>query len=236
MSEGNPFILRLRERQGPLGLFHHSNTKEIALAVFLYAMVLCGLYYGGWEAAGLIFLIFSGGFFLLALFAAVGSVSHQVRIARTQNAWDELLVTGLTDGDLVNGQLLLALRPVIVLLWLSAPAVLLLLGGILWEIFSRWSLAEAIPEALGVIALIGILYGIAAITVLCLAVVSFASALNVRGAIARVGGAFLFVFLALTFSIVAALFFPVLILLPALCWYQHRVLCCSLRERLLADR
>lgn len=233
--EGNPLVLRLRRRQGIWGAFHRSNLGPLAAAILLYVGVALSLKQLGMEAVGWIFLFFNVVVFLMACIAATATVGHQVRAARTQRTWDELLLTLLTDRELVNGQLFLALRPTLLLLWLASPVHVVLLLCVVWSLFVEQPPVEALLWTIALLVAFAVAFALATVVVLSLAIMSFHAALSGRRAIGRL------VIFVLGIGIVIAappllfLLVPLLLFIPGLCWYQHRLLCCTLRERLLAE-
>ncbi len=236
MSEGNPFLTRLRRRQGIWGAFHRSNLGPLAAAILLYLATAFYLWRLGWGGIIGTLVVFHVVMLLFALLAATATISRQVRLARKNHTWDELVLTLLSDRDLVNGQLFLALRPIGLLLRLASPVLIVLLICAVWEFVIEEGIAEALRQTLLLVAGLALFYALAATTVLCVAVMSFHRALTSRGALLGI-----MVIVGAVVLLVAAPFFapllvPLVCLLPGIAWYQHRVLCCTLRQHLLANR
>ncbi len=228
MSEPNPFLLRLRERQGRWGAFHRSNAMLVAVALVLHATVAFTLYRGGWDVAMLVFIAFNAMVLLLGSVGVVSTIRHQVRAARRQRIWDELLITPLTSKQIVNGQLLLASRPAVTLLWLSTPSQAALIGALVWSWAQSQGPLVAVTSGLVVVVLAAAAYAGASLCVLTAAVIAFKSALSTRGFISRtlINLGWLLLLIAVPALLVA---------LPPVAWYDYRRLVVSLRERLLEE-
>ncbi|MBN1476571.1 hypothetical protein JXA47_07455 [Candidatus Sumerlaeota bacterium] len=237
-SEGNPFVLRLRERQGIWGAFHRSNTALIALALILHGSVAIALWQLGFEASVLItiFVVFQISCFALFLFMTLGTISYQVRTALRKHAWDELLVTPMSDRELVNGQLLMAMRPALILMWLTSPSLVLLVGLLIAMIINLEGWAMGLISGAMIILGLAAAYVLMALIIFFMAVMTFVSNLNTAGFLSRAGASLVNIVLLLMAPILFLFFAPLLFVIPAICWYQHRVLCVSLRERLLEGR
>jgi hypothetical protein len=237
-SEGNPFVLRLRERQGIWGAFHSSNITLIALALILHASVAIALWQLGFEAPVLlsIFGVFQISCFVLFLVMTLGTISYQVRNALRKHAWDELLVTAMSDRELVNGQLLMAMRPALILMWLTSPSLILLLGLLIAMIIGMEGWAMGLVSGALIILGLAVAYVCMALIIFFMAVMTFVSGLNTASFLSRAGASVVNIVLLLMVPVFLFFFTPLIFIIPAICWYQHRVLCVSLRERLLAGR
>jgi len=236
MADGNPMLLRARQRQGIWGALHRSNIGPIVGASLLHIAVAFSLHRLGWGSCLVIFLIFNVVLFILAAISAMTSVTHAVRGASRQHAWDELLLTTLSDREIVNGQLGLAMRPSIQLLWLASPSYVVLFIGMAWGLCISHGFAAGLALTGGIALLLLLAYAIMAALIVGEAVFAFHSALGGRRSLGRLAIVLLLVVCVVAAPPLIVLLPPILLVLPGICWYQHRALCCSLRQRLLEDR
>jgi hypothetical protein len=265
VTEGNPLLTRLREREGIFGSLHRRNLWIITAAALFHGGVAVSLLTLGWDAVLVVFALFSLLIVALASVAAVGTVSHQVKIARVRGTWDELLITMLSDRDLVNGLLMLALRPTIQLLWLTSPSYVACVMAAGVVLVREEGLGVGLLLTAGFLLLAACLIVVVVALVLCMAVMALNASLKQVGAAGRlvlsaIGviplilasflGIYLFQLFTNTTHVLGMLFvfgsidlapcglcvlLPLCLLVPAMCWYEYRVLCCTLRQRLLGE-
>lgn len=234
--EPNPFLLHLQARRGRLAFLRRADPKMIAVALLVHGLVLYALWTVGLEGVIPLFLVFDGVVLLMAVTSILGTIRRRVEAARRDGAWDEFLLTPLTDREIVNGQLLLALRPALDLLRLCSPALGVMLMAAVASIYGAHGFGAGTVMVTGFLGLVAAAHGLAAVLVYCLGILAFQSALAPRGFLARaLMGVFALVLL-IALPLLAVVFFPLAALVPSLAWYQHRALCCSLRQRLLQGR
>lgn len=236
MLRGNPLLLRVRQRQGIWGAFHRSNIGPIIGAMLLHISVAFALHRLGWGSCLVIFLVFNAVVFILAMITALTSISHSVKSAMRDHSWDELLLTTLTDREIVNGQLALSMRPVLQLIWLASPSYVILFLGMAWGLCFEEGLALGLALTAGITILLAIAYVVMGLFIWVEAVFTFNSSLGGRRVVGRALGTVLLIVCVLLAPPLILLALPFALVLPGICWYQHRALCCSLRQRLLEGR
>lgn len=229
----NPLMMRLRDRQGRMGIFHRSNSGLIMMALLIHTAVGLSL----WQLGPRFIVTVVIAFHAIALFvitlASIGAVSFQVRAARGKGGWDELLITQLSDRDLVNGLLFTALRPSYQFALLLTPSVitLILIGTAM--IIGLDGLVSGLFTAAALIAIAVVLYAFMALFVFGLAILTLHAALthDVGKQIATIS---MFV-VGLIAPVLFVVSLPLCFLVAAAVWYRYRVMCCSFRQILLGE-
>jgi hypothetical protein len=235
--EGNPLMIRMRTRQGRWGMFHRSNLGSMLAATAIALAVMAILMLQGVEALDTALVLAAGLLLGMALFTATVSVWWIVRAGRRSGMWEEMLLTRLSSRELTNGILVMAMRPVINLVRMTMVIPVALALAMSAVLLADGMVTEGFGLLIGLALLLTLFLGVT------VAVVLFVATLSLSHVVAdEPGPSVITRILALTLgglfllSLPHLLVFLLLLLpcvLPGICWYQHRRLCATMRERLV---
>jgi hypothetical protein len=238
ISHSNAFRVLSRSLGSPLGAFHRSNAALLVAALLIHCASLVAVWVGTDEVLGLALV---GGLLMVGLIgtvAALGTIRHQTKAAFQRGGWDELLVTPLTDREIINGQLILALRPYFAIIWLTIASPVVLIFLLSWSALDNMNLDDAVAT---IVVSIAIALGMLIAMGLMIYIVCVGSLLRAFTGRRHLGqllvGGIRSLFLLTVIALLTIFVFPLAwVIVVAFAWLQHRTLCCSLRARLLADR